>query len=284
MAFEADAFSAVLGSSSLYHVLVSAAVATCYRGAGEKRRLALHEAERATLFQELSKLLYLLRSHRAFPGTETETETGTGAVVAHEQSNRQDDLELQVTAMHVLLNPHLCPPPSPNYHTAATVTATTNEHLFACKVSSLQLLMVVAAPHPDPQRFHQALTALAARQQQRTLELSPASVACTLMRRVFYCTHPSSSSQAVGRGTESVLVPVLLVPFLRSLLGVLELLLLRVAGCSRGGLAAMGAQGSSGGAALIPILVKSRPSVSAAMPLDTHTHTLSVPSTGQRCM
>lgn len=208
LTFEADTFDSVLSSCSLYSVLVSAAAATCYRG---RHELSLHETNRASLFQELGKLLYLLRSHSAYPSP--------SAPVCVFPSAAADDLELQVTAMHVLLAPSSSAPPP-------------NAHVTACQASSLQLLMVVASPDPDT--FQRALGTLAAR------VCGPADCAT---RRVVYR----------GKGhTFTAEAPALLVPLLQSLLGLLELLLLEVSSSVRGGLRLLG---TNSGTKLVPILV-----------------------------
>lgn len=210
-----DNLSRVVGDAPLYRVLVSAAVASCYRGRGGARRLALQQGGRAALFQELAKLIYLLRAHPSF----SQLEQGL---------HGSSDLDLQVTAMHVLLGSS----------ESEQGEHSTNSHLFACRLSCLQLLMVVASS--DPAHFVLAL--------QRLAQSS---------HRVAYSLSHWREGKGGGGATEALVTidaPALLVPLLRALLGVLELQLLETGCAVRGGLGAM-VSGATG-ARLIPVLVQ----------------------------
>jgi hypothetical protein len=192
--------------------------------------MCLGEAGRAALFQEAVKLLYLLRTHNAFPAGD---------------ATARDDFELQVLAMRVLLTP--LPACTSGAEAARTSASAVNTHLFACREACLQLLMVVTSP--DPERFELALARLAA-------EAGEASAAVLL-------AYPHSgplpahhaSAPAPAANTRTTRVPRLLVPFLQALLGVLELQLLQAACSLRGGLGALVA--TTSGAKLIPVLVGS---------------------------
>jgi hypothetical protein len=277
LSFEASTFSASLGPASLYRVLVSAAVAASYRedAGGGARRLALHEGGRAALFQELSKLLYLLRSHSSFPLLSPPPPPPSSSLSPEQRAAAADDFELQVTAMHVLLCPHLCPSPPPASGPGQVVVVM-NAHVFACRVAALQLLMLAASP--DPWRFQAALSALAV---QRGACPGQGGAATPLTTRVTYTNTLTTAAAAGGEagaagggGECSARVPVLLVPLLRSLLGVLELQLRELGGALRGGLE--GLVSSSSGAKLLPVLVSMPCCIHTSVPSLTHslTHSL----------
>ena len=200
------------GGTSIYCMLVSAAIGTCYRRgtSSASNLIVLHEFDRSSLFQELSKVIYMLRDSSIF-------QCEDAAVL---------DFNIQVTAMHIIL----CPNFSDNIPM--------NNNLFACKASALQLLMVVAST--DSGLFREALYFLARRTSVGVLTVN-----------VTYDTLVLTDAEVTSQRT--VLVPSLLVPFLRSLLDVFEIQLMEVESSLTGGLATM--VSTAQGTKLIPILV-----------------------------
>ena len=232
LAFKDETFSKIFGSVSLYRVLVSAAVAVSYSEGPSTRCLALHRTSRAALFLELGKLIYLLRAHDNFP-------TGDEAL-----KEADADFELQVTSMHVLLSVHDINGESGEAaEQNLCAISTTNEHVFACRLTCVQLLMVAASSSPE--KFEQALMKLAT---ERVFIVGAPTKLLTYTLRL-----PISVENTVNE-TRTARVPALLVPFLRSLLTLLELQLLEVGCTLKGGIRSM--VSSASGAKVIPILVR----------------------------